>query len=98
MNSRFVNCPAIRKSLEASLPTTYNVVNVWEGYVRNDCTITVYVEIADMDDNPPFMITEIALAELKAICGEMINVEIKGPKNLEFAFALPLTSKYIIRK
>lgn len=95
LRNKFVDCKAIVKALKDNLPDGYNVISVWEGTLRNDNkTFKVYVKIADMDEEEPIMFTECALADLKAICGELLDVEIKDAKTLEFGFALPLTSHY----
>lgn len=98
-NVGFVDCKAIEKSLKDNLPSVVKVVRVWEGTMRGDNTIKVYV-VARLERNdlyPPFF-SEISLADMRAICGELIDIEIKDAKTLEFGFALPITSHYYLHK
>lgn len=89
-----VDCKAIEESLKDNLPECIKVIGAWVGCMRKDNTITVYVKITQIDDNFPSYFTEVVIADLKAICGELLDVEIKDARTLEFGFALPLTSHY----
>lgn len=94
LKNEFVDCKAIEKALNDNLPVTVKVISIWEGTMRTDKTFKVYVKITQVVDDDPIMFTEGVLAVMKAIIGELLDVEIKGPKTLEFGFALPLTSHY----
>lgn len=94
LKNEFVDCKAIKKALIDNLPDAVKVISVWEGTLRNDKTFKVYVKVTQVDDVYPSFFTEVVIADMRAICGELIDVEIKGAKTLEFGFALPLTSHY----
>ena len=94
LKKEFVDCKAIEKELNDNLPDTVKVISVWEGTMRSYKTFRVYVKITQVDDELPIMFTEGVLLVMKAIIGELLDVEIKGPKTVEFGFALPLTSHY----
>lgn len=94
LKNEFVDCKAIKKALEDNLPDVVKVISVWEGTLRNDKTFKVYVKLTQVDDVYPSFFTEVVIADMRAICGELLDVEIKDAKTLEFGFALPLTSHY----
>lgn len=94
LKNEFVDCKAIKKALIDNLPDIIKVVSVWEGTMRNDKTFKVYVKVTQNSDNFPSFFTEVVIADMRAICGELIDVEIKDIRTIEFGFALPLTSHY----
>lgn len=94
LKNEFVDCKAIEEALKDNLPDAVKVTRVWEGTMRNDKTFKVYVVITQVNDTYEPFFTEVVIADMKAIIGELIDVEIKDARTLEFGFALPLTSRY----
>ena len=94
----FVDCKAIEKALEMYLPEVVKVLKVWEGTMRNDNTYKVYVKVTQVDDSKESFFTEVVLGDMKAVIGELLDVEIIDMTTLEFGFALPLTSRYYLHK
>lgn len=93
-----VNCEAIQKELEDVLPKTDEVLNVWGGHSNDDGTKMVYVKLTQNDDDNRCHYTKVTLNAMRKVLGEIYDVEITENCSIEFGFALPLTSKYIIRK
>ena len=94
----FVNCPAIKRMLDETLPKSVKVLNVWEGCMRTDDTYKVYVLIKEVADKYQRLFTEVVLSMMREVIGELVDVEIMGEDTLEIGFALPLTSHYYLQK
>jgi hypothetical protein len=98
MTIDFVNCPAIKRTLDETLPKSVKVLRVWEGTMRTDDTYKVYVLIKAVADKNQRLFTETTLSMMQLAIGELVDVEIMGEDTLEFGFALPLTSHYYLHK
>lgn len=98
LKNEFVDCKAIKEALEDNLPDAVKVISVWEGTMRNDNTYKVYVKVTQVDDSKESFFTEVVLGDMKAVIGELLDVEIIDMTTLEFGFALPLTSRYYLHK
>ena len=94
----FVDCEAIQKALEDVLPKAVRVLLVWGG-ARDGETKLVYVKVTqnDKEDQNQKHFTKMTLNGLRAVLGEIYDVEITGDCTLEFGFVLPITSQYILK-
>lgn len=98
MKINFVDCLAVKKAIEAMLPSSIQVDEVCEGPLRNDHTVTVYIRLRIILNDHPKFFDENLFNSMREVAGKLLDVEIIDMTTLEFGFALPFTSHYYFNK